>query len=277
MRKKTRGESGQILLITLLVLTIATTVALSLIGRSTTDVSISTQLEESARAFSAAEAGIEEALRSGAAGSQILTAGGSYDVAIAAIGGTAGTYALPKKTPRGVTETVWLVEHDGTGALIETPTYTNNTINLCWSSETTVPAAVVSVLYRESTDGTYKIAKAALDGDTQRGSSNNFTAVAAPGENCGAQNYYRTTIDFSSLGISPALDAVLALRFRPEYADSSFIIDPGATVLPQQGNRIESVGSTAAGVSRKVVVYQQYRAPITIFDSVIYSQSSFSH
>lgn len=272
-----RHESGQILLITLLVLTIATTVALSLIGRSTTDVSISTQLEESARAFSAAEAGIEEALRSGVGGAQVLTAGGSYDVAIAAIGGTAGAYALPKKTPRGVTETVWLVDRNGAGALIETPTYINNTINLCWSPELITPAVVVSVLYKESTDGSYKIAKAALDADTSRASTNNFTTVPAAGANCGAQNYFRYTIDFPSLGITPALDTILALRFRPEYADTSFIVDAGATALPQQGNRIESVGSTAAGVSRKVVVYQQYRAPITIFDSVIYSQSSFGH
>lgn len=272
-----KRESGQILLITLLVLTIATTVALSLIGRSTTDVAISTQLEESARAFSAAEAGIEEALRSGAGGAQIFSAGASYSVAITAIGGAPGMYVLPRKTPRGVTETVWLVAHDSNGAVVEIPTYTDSTIGICWSAEATIPAVVAAVLYKESTDGSYKIARAALDPDTTRASSNNFSSVSAAGTNCGLSNYYRQTLNLSTLGITPTADTVLAIRLRPEYADTSFVIDSGAVILPQQGNRIESVGATQGGVTRKVIVYQQYRAPTSIFDSVIYSQSSFGH
>lgn len=272
-----KRDSGQVLLITLLVLTIATTVALSLIGRSTTDLSVSRQLEESARAFSAAEAGIEQALQSGTGGTQVLTAGSSYDVAITSIGGAAGTYVLPKKTPRGVTETIWLVAHDSAGALVETPTYTGNTIDLCWSSESTLPALVVSALYKESTDGSYNMVRVALDPDVDRQASGNFTAVSAAGTNCNAQNYYRYTVDFTDLGVTPAADTILALRIRPEYADTSIIIDPGGFIIPQQGNRIESVGATQGGVSRKVIVYQQYRAPSSVFDSVVYSQSSFGH
>jgi Tfp pilus assembly protein PilX len=272
-----RKTEGQALLITLLVLTIATTVALSLIARSTTDVSISTQLEESARAFSAAEAGIEEALRSGTGGTNVFSAGASYDVSIAAIGGAAGTFAFPRKTPRGVTETIWLVSHDADGNLIETPTYTDGSIGLCWSAEATTPAVVVGLLYKESADGTYKIARAALDPDPARATTNNFTQAGLAGTNCGVANFYRATIDITSLGITPAADTLIAMRVRPEYADTSFIIDPGAAPLPQQGSRIESTGTTSSGVARKVVVYQQYRAPLAIFDSVIYSQSSFGH
>ena len=272
-----KHESGQVLLITLLVLTIATTVALSLIGRSTTDVAISTQLEESARAFSAAEAGIEEALRSGESGSEVFSAGASYSVAVTSIGGAAGTYRFPRKTPRGVTETIWLVAHDAAGAVVETPTYTAASIGLCWSAETTVPALAVSVLYKEGTDGSYKVARSAFDPDTVRAAANNFSSGGAAGTNCGIANYYRQNINFTSLGITPTQDAIIALRIRPEYADTTLVVDPGAVVLPQQGKRIESTGSTQAGVSRKVIVYQQYRAATTIFDSVIYSQSSFGH
>lgn len=72
---------GQVLLITVLVLSIAVTIALSLIGRSVTDVSMSRNLEESARAFSAAEAGIEETLLTNTQQTNI-SAGYTSDVAV---------------------------------------------------------------------------------------------------------------------------------------------------------------------------------------------------
>ncbi len=58
-------HSGQVLLITMLVMAVATTIGLALASRSTQDVNISTQVEESSRAFSAAEAGIEEGTEAG--------------------------------------------------------------------------------------------------------------------------------------------------------------------------------------------------------------------
>src|SRR3990172_6897276 len=109
--KQYGGQSGQVVLITLLVLTIATTVALSLISRTTTDTTITAQVEESSRAFNAAEAGIEEALISGGGtrGAQVLAPGVSYAVSVASIGTAVGIYEFPKKTLKGVTETLWLV------------------------------------------------------------------------------------------------------------------------------------------------------------------------
>lgn len=60
MRNK---KSGQIALIVLLIMVTLLTVVLSLISDSVTDVKISQDEKEAMRAFSAAEAGIEEALR----------------------------------------------------------------------------------------------------------------------------------------------------------------------------------------------------------------------
>lgn len=57
-----RRMKGQITIILLLVVVIGLTVALSIVGRSTTELSTSTRTEQSTRAFSAAEAGIEQAL-----------------------------------------------------------------------------------------------------------------------------------------------------------------------------------------------------------------------
>lgn len=56
-------NQGQAVLIVLLVVVVALGFGLSIISQSTTDVKIAGQSEESARAFNAAEAGIEDALK----------------------------------------------------------------------------------------------------------------------------------------------------------------------------------------------------------------------
>lgn len=268
---------GQVLLITLLVLTIASTVALSLIGRSTTDVSMSTTLEESARAFHAAEAGIEDALNTGSSGPHTLSSGVSYTVTTNTIGGEASVYQFPKETPAGSVETLWLVNHNPDSTLQEVPTYTGSSLTICWSSESVTPAIVGNIYYKQSPSGSYQVARVAYDPDISRVASNNFTSVGAPTGGCGQPGYYEAAIIFGSLGISPAVDTLLALRIRPEYSDASVAVDPGSAILPNQGSVIESTGTTQSGTSRKVIVYQQYRTPASILDSVVYSQSMFGH
>lgn len=275
-----RHQSGQVVLITLLVLAIATTVALSLVSRTTTDTSITNQIEESSRAFSAAEAGVEEALKSGIGSGEVPVLVGqeaSYKVNVNTIGGATGVFEFPKKTLKGVTETVWLVSHDSNGNLVETPTYTASSLSVCWSSESTTPAVAVTLLYKESSDSSYRVAKAAFDPNSTRALTNKFSSSYAPG-GCGGTTgtAYKVTITFGDLdaSINPVTDTLLMLRLRPVYSDAKIAVDPGAEVLPVQGGKIDSTGTTASGINRKIVVYQQYRAPTTVFDAVIYSQGS---
>lgn len=276
-----KPQEGQVLLISLLVLSIATTVALSLVSRSTTDVTISNQISESSRAFSAAEAGIEEALKAGVgtSGTQVLTAGISYAVSKADIGGSAGAYVFPKKISHGTTETLWLVNHNADGTLVETPTYTNATIDVCWSEESTVPAMIVSVLYKTA-GGLYQVARGAYDPDSGRALTNNFSGVTSTSGGCGegTGTTYKQTITFGGFtpAITPVSDTLLMLRIQPLYADANIAVSAVGT-LPIQGNKLESTGTSEGGLARKIVVYQQYRSPPSVFDSVIYSQGSFGH
>lgn len=274
-------QSGQVLLISLLVLSIATTIALSLIARSTTDVAISNQITESSRAFSAAEAGIEEALKSGVgtSGAQVLTAGISYSVSKADIGGAVGAYVFPKKISPGTTETLWLVGHNPDGTLAESPTYTSSGIDVCWSAETTTPAMSVAIYYKTA-GGLYRLARRSYDPDSTRALTNNFSGVTASSGGCGAGTgtTYKQTITFSTFTpeINPAIDAILMISMTPVYADTAVAVN-ATSALPIQGNKLESTGTTATGIARKIVVYQQYRSPPSVFDSIIYSQGSFGH
>lgn len=276
-----KRQKGQIVLITLLVLAVGTTVALSLIARTTTDVSISSQIEQSSRAFSAAEAGVEEALQSGigSSGAQVLTPGITYDVTVNQVGGSAGVLELSKKTQPGTTETLWFVDHNPDGTLNETLTFTGENLDICWSYEQPVePAVAVSILYKEGSDGSYKVARDAFDPVATRANTNQFQQIPSPPSGgCGLTEYYFKNITFASYGINPVSDILLGLRLRPVYAQTKFAFNPQNFSLPLQGTRIESVGTTETGVTRKVVVHKEYTSAPTVFDATVFSQSSFGH
>jgi len=276
-------QKGQAALIALLVLTIATTVGLSLIGRSTTDLSITRNLEESARAFSAAEAGVENALRTGVATTVPLdqSTGTTYNVTVASVSANANTsLVLPSKTLPETTETIWLTNHKGDGSIDDTvPLYTASSIDVCWSAETVTPALIASLLYKYR-DGSYRVAKGAYDPDNTRASTDKFSAPTAISGGCGnsTNTTYKQTITFASFtpAIDPTQDVLIALRLRLAYSGGQLAVNP-AQALPFQGNQIVSVGKTAGGTNRKIVVYQEYKSPSSLFDAAIFSQGSFSH
>src|SRR3990167_5301279 len=59
---------GQIILILVLITVVGLTIALSLVSRTISDIRITSQIEQSSKAFSAAEAGVETALRTSVVG-----------------------------------------------------------------------------------------------------------------------------------------------------------------------------------------------------------------
>lgn len=273
-----KSQKGQIVLITILVLAVGATVVLSLLGRTTVDLNITNQIEESSRAFSAAEAGIEEALKLGSSISSTTIPGVTdvtYKVDRISLGGTTGTYQVPTVVKKGEVASVWLINHDATGALIIAPTYTAPSIDLCWSGST-IPALVVAVIYKESTDNSYKVARGAWDPSARGG----FTAGQTT-SSCAVTgaSYYRQTLTFNSLSptLTPLTDTLIELRIRPLYADAQIAVVSAAQALAVQGNRFESSGMTLSGMTRKVLVFQQYRSALGIFDYAVYSQNNIVH
>lgn len=268
-------QRGQVLLITLLVLAFAVTVTLSLIARTTSDVSITNQMEDSAKAFSAAEAGIEEGLRATQSStlSKVLSGGSQFTMNVVSVGGAAGTLTLPRSTSKGTTETIWLVNHKADGSLDETRVFSSAFVDLCWTKPTTtVPAVAVSVLYKRGTS--YYVAKGAYDSEAGRAAINQFSSPTSqnPKTECGSADY-RARLTFASFGIDPAADTLLMLRIRPVYADTILSLDSSA-VIPFQGKQVESTGTSGAGATRKIVVFQQYHSADSLFDAALYSQAN---
>lgn len=273
--KSADNLQGQIVLITVLVLTIAMTVALSLIGRATTDVGMSAQLEDSARAFSAAEAGIEKALKTNTGETATQLANGeTFTSVVSTIGGSSSVYEPDQVTKKGEVETIWLVHHNADGTLNETDTndYTGAIpeIDICWRQAVPVPAISISVFYKNSLTGEYTLSRHAFDFSLRGG----FDA-ATVADKCGTTGVYykHLTYDYHPIAKQP-----LFLRITSYYNDAKLLISPfNGRALPDQGVEISSTGSTAGGVTRKIVVKRQYQAPSSLFDHVVYSQQLFGH
>lgn len=276
MNHKLHHQSGQIILIAILTLAVAGTIALSLVARGTTDTKITSNVEESSRAFSAAEAGIEEALKTGIGGATTLTSGNATaTTTVAAFGSGLGPFTIPRRVSQGLGDTVFLVPHDTSGSMIESPFYKASSLDLCWSKEgATIPALTASLWYKDGSD--YKIKTLAVDPDPSRQVTDSFTPVSGLGIGCGQPSVYKTTITFSDLGLDPAIQTLLFLRVRPLYADTTVSVD-ALGALPIQGNRIEATGVAGSNTTRTVVVYQQYPTPPLLADFVLFSEDALSH
>lgn len=84
-------RKGQVALVVILVVLVGLTIGVAILGRSVTNVGISNQEEERARSFSAAEAGVEDALRQDL--SILAGSGGNFNV-----GESAVSYTVSKLT-----------------------------------------------------------------------------------------------------------------------------------------------------------------------------------
>lgn len=267
------ARRGQIVLIVVLLTVLGLTVGLSLISRTVTDVRISSQIEQSGRAFSAAESGIESALRVqsnteiSSGNIQLDNAQAQYSVQKQ--GGTVDVISLPV-TSAGQSQSVWLMEHADDGTLDETGySYpVDSPLEVCWKTAGTgVPAVIVAFMYKES--GEYKLAKMAYDTEVGRG--NGFLPADTSGSYCDGDYSFKKTINVSTdLGI-PVSAQMILLRLTPVYVSAAVAVKP-VVQLPVQGRLITSVGSTNTNVTRKIEVNQGYQILPSLLDFTLFSE-----
>jgi len=263
MKRLPIRNSGQALLVILLIMAVALTIGLAVTSRTVTDVEISGKTEEAARAFSAAEAGIEEALVGIGTGTFTnppdFGEGVSYTSEKSDLG--VGTEFVFPEVAVGEIKTLYLANY-GTGGTL-TPSYAGGSIDLCWEN---VEAAIEATLYYDS--GGYKVARYAVDAKVDRDPDNYFEEPDSGG--CAGLTYKKTLV-FPD-GVIP-----LFLRVRVLYVSTRVGVSAAAgSALPAQGVKIVSTG--LAGTStRKVEVIRMHPAPPGIFDFLLYSESDLKH
>jgi len=275
-----KENSGQIVLILVLITVVGLTIGLSLISRTITDVRISTQIEQSGRAFSAAEAGVESALKGAVAGGPTGTVtfpGVSASYNVANIGGEVAPLSFPL-TAVGSTQTVWLADHKSDGIdLDENSTYpVGSTFTICWGTDPNKnPALLLSLYYKDTATNIYKVAKLAYDPIPGR---SNFYPKDDNVNSCSNNYRYKKTLSATGIppgdgfGISSSNTILLALRIQPVFDDTAIAIVPTASI-PVQGKLITSIGQTATGVVRKIQVTQGYQVLPTLLDFALFSEN----
>lgn len=253
---KTAHNSGQALLIILLVMAVALTIGLSVIARSITDIAISHKEEEAARAFSAAEAGVEQALLLASCPSTppcdvtppTVSTGTITALRLDTIvSGDKKSFVHPQSLAAGESASIWLVPHNTSGDdLIKNSNgdlifcdsnnhcFTGNQLQFCWGkagteSDTgkiaTWPALEVMVI-RKTASGAdlYKIGRGTYDPNSTRRDTNKFSAPDSGTCTVSGQGFaFTKTVNLSSdLGVTQrsstsSLNGPLVARVRLFY------------------------------------------------------------
>ena len=193
-----KNQQGQVVIIILLLMAVALTVGLSISSQTASDVKISTQLEESERAFAAAEAGIESVLSGGSSGTVNLSNNASYNVSITTFEGGHELFVFPKKVSQDDTKQLWLVAHDEDGDIdLAQDDYSADSLTIYWGDtdevSSPIPAIEATLIYK---DTDYQIEKYTFDPDSSRTSDNNFSSAGSDGYTVGDHSFqYRGIIN----------------------------------------------------------------------------------
>ena len=290
--KSHNSQNGQVLVAILLIMMVGLTIGLFLMSRTTTDISVTTKVSDSSRAFNAAEAGVEEAIRSITsltfATPYPVASGVTYTVSNSNLGAAPGSiYPAQKMEPTKVSKsfTVWFVPHnDTTGVVLDTsPVYINNSLDICFALNPATPAILpaigVTLFYRINTAiPTYGSSYNGYDSVVARAAVDHLIpASSAPGP-CGVGYNYRAQVNFPvhfninvNAGFPPTRTyTLIRAAIRALYTDTAIAVIPVGSALPKQGNNIYSVGK-AGETSRRINVQEQYTVPAPFLEYAVYS------
>lgn len=271
---------GQILLILILVITVALAIGLSVIQKSLFDISNSTKLDQSAGAFSAAEAGLEKALQTGSGiGSPISIGSGTTLTGVQKNDVPYFQQALeyPPIAKEELAQ-VWLSNPSD----LSNP-YQGSTLTIYWGNAQTptsnadTPAIEITVVYQDASGG-YLSGKYFYDSNSARG--NGFTIP----DNCLSPQTVtslsstpktfmcKQIIDVSSAKLT-GLSKLILLRARLLYSgvSHSFAVEPvSGNSLPIQASLYTSTG-TSGDTQRRIQVFDLDKVVPAYFDYAIFS------
>lgn len=291
---KPRNKEGQALMVVLLALAAVASVALTVSTRTTTDIEVTLNVEDSQRAFSAAEAGIEKTLLNPSqqpAGDIVVPGSGAkFSVGTVSIPTSPQEYSYPFSLSAGEIATVWFMstDEDGNLSCSGLPCYTGNSIRLCWGEGNPAVSALQAgalevTVYHESA-GAIKASRTTIDPSDGRRTQNMFS-FGADGTGCGvsgpidSQVYaYTKLVNFSDLGITDYTTpgALKMMRVRFLYNTTAqpigFRTNEAGVNLPSQGVKIDSLGSYGTAF-RRLEAYSLYPAVPSMFEAALYSPS----
>jgi len=247
------GEAGQVLLIVVLVVIVASTIGLSLASRSITSLRTSTEEAESQKALAAAEAGIERTM-------QVLVPVGvqetnqgnnaAYATEVSEVDGLTFLMNGGALIPKDEGADLWLSTYSSDPASNFGAPLWEGDLTVYWGESATAcenPAIEIIIISGLKSDPESK--KYVYDPCPERQTENHFSAPSDVVETITGKTFlHGATIS----GVSSGLIA----RIIPIYGNASVGIK-GDSSLPLQGYKIDSTG-TAGQANRKITVFKGY-------------------
>lgn len=263
-----RGEAGQVLLIVILVIIVASTVGLSLASRTITSLRSSTEEAESQKALSAAEAGIERTIQGSIpiGVEDNLSNNSNYATTVDQVNSSSFLINGGNVIPKDEGTDVWFIKHNPDGSLdySDYSTTSPNFLNLYWgfSSDGCSDAAIQTVIITRAQSPPYEIKsyRYAYDACSARKSENNFTSAGHEELAINEVTFkYRTPLN----DLAKNIQNIILMRVTPIYKDAVIGIyacnngGNNCTSLPSQGYVINSTG-TSGQANRKITVFKGY-------------------
>lgn len=278
-----RNQIGQVILGLILVMVIALGIGLSVVQRSLVDISTSSKVEDSSRAFSAAEAGIEKALKSDTTAVNFAESRSSATVydsgplpVIPSVGNRQDPLAYPSLAKEEVAH-FWLADFTSTTnppAVFYNPSPLRQ-LDVYWGNSATDKAALELTLV--SHDGTSYLSRKWYLDQISRTPPNNFEVITCGGHVVGSNTYQcKRTIGASPDTLSLPTGLML-LRTRLLYNSTSQPVAIQAVgtcgqscSIPSQVKLLTSVGISGE-TQRRIQVFQIEKVVPPYFDFAIFS------
>lgn len=301
-------QNGQAILLLIIVMTVALAIGLSIIQKSLVDVSISSKVEQSSRAYFAAEAGIEKALQGNTSSQSFsetesrienITDTGQIPCIPGQPGCAQGTgekqaalefYDQERRLAKEDVVQVWLADpaNPNITNCSGYTCYTQTTLDVFWGNSDTDRAALeVTLIYWDGAKFAPK--KLYLDnGNESR--TNGFEKVLPcsgfhkPVWSTNEYQCKKTLGDNNPDPIKnpPLPSGLILIRARLLYNSTpqAFAVQSTAScasgcLLPSQARSIISTGASGEA-QRKIRLFQQYNYVPPYFDFAIFSASSIT-
>ncbi|MEA3355285.1 MAG: PilX N-terminal domain-containing pilus assembly protein [Patescibacteria group bacterium] len=247
------ASAGQAVLIVLLVVVVALGLGLSIVSQSTMDVKISKQEQEGSRAFNAAEAGIEEALKN-------IVVGVGQEIEVDGI--TVNYDVSGRVKIQGEFEENKSIEVNLEGADLGLNKLTVNwgDISSNCSGATAVSGGTVSSLLISVVDNLNQVTRYGLNACALN-SENAMEDITDAGD--GYFRKFEVGVDSNDV----------LVRIRPLYNQTSLMV-AGNVDLPNQAYLINSTAQAETLESKAIEVTRTESASSSIFDYALFSGGS---
>ncbi len=251
------NEDGQILPLILLVVLVAATIGFSIAGTTIKNIEETNLNEESNRAYSAAEAGLEEKLLELEQGTTPVDITTPTPL-------QSGALIKKVEVAQSADLSISKLDKDAVAQVnLDCGSCGAGTVTYTWDQGT---ALVVTKIHGNSEP--YTVSRYAYNCGTVSSTSNGFV-LSTP--NTSGKCSEHISVDNRSSGGSDRV-----IRFRAMYADTSLNVTAGSGVLPIQSTVLTSTGQSGE-TERTVQVQRSAPIPPSILDYVLFSsQGSLS-